>query len=143
MLGHLEAAQADATEARDLARSEGDQAGVAVFAGNLALLHKKRGHYVDALASWQEALAVHRELGNWSSACVTMNNLGNLLRVMGRPEEAVLMLADSLRLCDAYGFASTRPFALVNLAQAHLLAGRADTAEALALQTVAEVRRSG
>jgi predicted ATPase/DNA-binding SARP family transcriptional activator len=143
MLGHLDAAQAEATEARDLARSDGDQAGVAVFAGNLALLHKKRGHYADALASWQEALAVHREVGNWSSACVTMNNLGNLLRVMGRPEEAVLVLAESLRLCDAYGFASTRPFALVNLAQAHMLAGRADTAETLALQTVAEVRRSG
>jgi predicted ATPase/DNA-binding SARP family transcriptional activator len=143
MLGHLDAAEASATEARDLARSDGDRAGVAVFEGTLALLHKRRGQYGEALRCWQQALAVHREVGNWSSVCMTLNNMGNLLRAMGRCEEAVTLLAESLRLCDAYGFASSRPFAMVNLAQAHLLAGRAETAEALALQTVVEVRRSG
>jgi DNA-binding SARP family transcriptional activator/Tfp pilus assembly protein PilF len=143
MLGHLDTAEAAATEARDLAAAEGDHASEAVFAGTLALLHKKRGHYAQAEASWRRALAVHREVGNWSSACVTLNNLGNLLRLMGQADEAVAVLDESLRLCDAYGFSASRPFALINLAQAHLVAGRPEPAEALALQALAEVSRSG
>lgn len=143
MLGRLDEALLAAREAHDLATADGDRAAQAVFAGTMALLHKRRGDYAAAHDIWQTALTVHREVGNWASACVTLSNLGNLLRVLGRLDEAVVVLDESLRLCDAYGFVASRPVALINLAQVHLLAGRAQVAETLAQQALVEARRSG
>lgn len=143
MLGRLDDALLAANEARDIAAADGDRPGLAVFSGNIALLHKKRGDYAAAEAHWRDALAVHREVGNWASASITLNNLGNLLRLRGRHDEAVPLLDEALRLCDAYGFAASRPVALVNLAQVHLSAGRPGTAEPLARQALEEAQRSG
>lgn len=143
MLGRLPEALQVAEEGRALADADGDRAGHAVFGGNLALLHKKLGAFAAAEAAWRDALAVHREVGNWVSAVTTLNNLGNLLRTLQRLDESVALLEESLRLCDAYGFASSRPFALINLALTHLAAGRLDAARALAEQAHAEVQASG
>jgi predicted ATPase/Tfp pilus assembly protein PilF/DNA-binding SARP family transcriptional activator len=143
MLGQLDAALTAATEAHDTAQAAGDHAEQAMFAGTLALLYKKQGRYAEAEACWRGALAVHREVGNWSSAVVTLNNLGNLLRTQGRPDDAVAVLEEALRLSDAYGFASSRPYSLINLALAHMAAGRPAAAEPLAQRALDETRRAG
>jgi tetratricopeptide (TPR) repeat protein len=114
-----------------------------MFAGTLALLRKDMGDFAAAERGWREALAIHREVGNWRSAANVLNNLGNTLRLFKRYEEASAMLDEGLRLCDEHGFASTRPFLLINLAQVHADAGRLAAATTFAQSALEEVRRSG
>lgn len=131
------------TEAAEIAHAEHDAAGEAVFRANLAMLAKRVGDYAAAEAGWRQALALHREVGNWRSAVNVLANLGNLLRIVGRLDEAQALLEEGLRLCDEHGFTSTRPFLLINIAQVHAQARRLAPARSLAEQALADVRRHG
>lgn len=130
-------------EAAALAQADGDSAGEAVFSANIGLTDKRAGDYAAAAAAWQRSLALHRELGNWRSAVNVLSNLGNLLRIEGRFDEAQPLIEEGLRLCDEHGFASTRPFLLINLARLHADAGRSEAAGQLAQATLDDLRSGG
>jgi len=128
-------------EAAGMAAADGDAAGEAVFSANVALADKRAGHFAAAAAAWQRSLALHREVGNWRSAVNVLNNLGNLLRIESRYTDALPLIEEGLRLCDEHGFASTRPFLLINLARLHADAGRGATAAELARQVLDDLGR--
>lgn len=139
MQGRTTEARAHFEEAAAIAAADGDAAGEAVFRANLALADKRVGHYAAAALAWQRSLALHREVGNWRSAVNVLSNLGNLLRIEGKLEEAKPLLEEGLRLCDEHGYVSTRLFLLVNLARLHADAGRDDDARRLAEATLADL----
>jgi len=136
-------ARAHFDEAAALAVADGDSAGEAVFRANIALTDKRVGDYAAAIAGWQRSLVLHRELGNWRSAVNVLSNLGNLLRFEGRFDEAQPLIEEGLRLCDEHGFASMRPFLLINLARLHADAGRSDAAAQLAQATLDDLHSGG
>lgn len=130
-------------EAATRAADDGDSAGEAVFSANIGLVDKRVGDYAAAIRAWRRSLGLHRELGNWRSAVNVLNNLGNLLRIEGRFDEAQPLIEEGLRLCDEHGFASTRPFLLINLARLHADAGHDEAAAQLAQATLEDQARSG
>lgn len=125
-------------EAATRAAAEGNGAGEAVFSANIGLVDKRVGDYAAAIRAWRRSLGLHRELGNWRSAVTVLNNLGNLLRIEGRFDEAQPLMEEGLRLCDEHGFTSTRSFLLINLARLHADAGRDTAAAQLAQATLEE-----
>ncbi len=143
MQGRTAEARAQFEEAAAIAAQDGDVAGEAVFSANVALADKRAGAYAAATVAWQRSLALHRELGNWRSAVNVMNNLGNLWRIEGRFDAAQPLIEEGLRLCDEHGFASTRPFLMINLARLHADAGRDASAAQWAAATLEDLRRSG
>lgn len=63
-------------------------------------------------------------LGHEADMAKTYNNLGNLLRVMGRSEESERMLNEGLRLARRLGLGQIEPFLLYNLGQLAFGSGR-------------------
>ena len=101
------------------ARADGDVDGEATFLANSALVEKARGNFGQALALTEQALAVHRLRNTAVSIHTTLNNLGNLLRVLQRPRDALAVLGEALATVAAAGLGTTLPFVLSNLALAH------------------------
>ena len=101
------------------ARSDGDIDGEAMFLGNASLVEKARGDFAQALAFCEQALAVHRVRNNQVSIQITLNNLGNLLRALQRPHDAVRVLNEALTTVGSSNRGGTKSFVLCNLSFAH------------------------
>ena len=106
-------------EAIQEARADGDVEGEAMFLGNAALVEKAKGDLATALVLTERALAVHRARNNDVSVRVTLNNLGNLLRALQRPRDALAVLNEALATMSESDLSSTRAFVLCNLALAY------------------------
>jgi len=130
-------------EALDMARADGSRGAQAAASAGVALVRIRQGDNDAAETLWREALALHRDLGNWTAAVRIHNNLGYLLAETGRFDEAQLLLDEGLRLCDTVGIAALRPGLLVNLSLLHLKAGRPQAALAFAELAEPESRHSG
>lgn len=130
-------------QAHRRAVTDGDRPGEAVFLGNLALIDKKRGRFVDAEQRWHAALALHRQVGNLRSVCTVLLNLANVAAELGRPDDAQRWLHESLAQCEAAGFSALRPAILITLAKLHLHCARRSQAEQLSSLALPEARRAG
>lgn len=130
-------------EALDMARADGNRPAQAAASAGVALVRLRQRDNGAAEALWREALALHRDLGNWTAAVRIHNNLGYLLAETGRFDEAQQLLDEGLRLCDTVGIAALRPGLLVNLSLLHLKAGRPQAAMTFAELAAPESRNSG
>jgi predicted ATPase/DNA-binding SARP family transcriptional activator len=101
------------------ARADGDVEGEAMFLANAALVEKAKGNFANALVLTEQALAVHRVRNNQVSIRMALNNLGNLLRALQRPRDAVVVLNEALATIGESDLDPTRAFVLCNLALAH------------------------
>ena len=137
-LGRYAEAEQCAHDALLRCRAAGVEREVAAHANTCAILAKRRGDLAGASALYAEAIAIHRRSANQRSLATCLNNLGNVQRALAEPAAAQACFEESLRVADQHGIASTRAFALVNLAIVHLHSGRAELALSYAQRASAE-----
>jgi tetratricopeptide (TPR) repeat protein len=61
------------------------------------------GEHEAALARYQQALVLHREIDNRDGECFTWDNLGNIYHRLGRHSQAVACYRHSIRLFRELG----------------------------------------
>jgi DNA-binding CsgD family transcriptional regulator len=127
-------AQAEAAfyEAIDLARESGQEGEVAMSLSRLAWLEAREGKEDHCRAHASEALELSRSLGLGLSEVWALNALGDLELGRGRPEEAVLRYEQQVASLEARGIKDVDLWPGPELVEAHLRAGRGDTASELA-----------
>jgi tetratricopeptide (TPR) repeat protein len=81
--------------------------------------------YPAAAESLEEALAIHRGIGDRNGQAGTLNELGALYRIRGDPAEATACHEQALALAREIGSRWHEANALAGLARAGLAAGRA------------------
>ncbi|MBI5864027.1 MAG: tetratricopeptide repeat protein [Planctomycetes bacterium] len=100
-------------KALDLLRRLGDVVGEAPSAAKLALLEEKLGQYERALATHQRTLAASQAMGSRRAQATAHLFIGQCLRQLQRPEEAITSLKSCIELADAEG----KPLARIALAE--------------------------
>ncbi len=90
---------------------------------NLALVHKRLGHYDEALRLSLESLALHRRIGHGAGIALCLNNLGSLHLSRDEPAAAQVPLREALALCERDGLGNTLALVHANLSQAAMRLG--------------------
>lgn len=129
MAMRLDAAQAAFEQGLASAVADDERRGRAVFAANLALVATARGDYAAAERAHRDAIAADLAAGDWRGATTCKNNLGNLLRHLGRLDECEAVAQECLRLTHEHALDTQRPFALIGLALLRHAQGRLADAE--------------
>lgn len=124
-----------------LFRALGDRAGEAEVLGNLGLLYyKSMGSAKEALLFDETALAIFEDLGETGQQAVLLNNLGQISLDIGRPDDAIAWLEQSLRITSSSAnVVNAQLLALSSLGQAHYYRGETR----LALDFLRRARESG
>ena len=104
---------------------------------NLGYALQQQGRHDQALAQYQQALALRRTAGNAQNTLVAGYMVAYSLRLQGRSEEALVMQQQLLRDSEALGAAD--PYVLDELALLHRARGDAAQADAAA-ERAARVR---
>ena len=142
--GRLDEAEPLLREAERSSRATGGAADIAESMMETALLDARRGNVERALAKLEEARRLHESSGNRSATLLVDARVAEALELGGDYDRAAEIAARTLaRAVDDENSALVRPVLNRVLGQAHLLAGRLDSArEALEL-AVAEANRVG
>jgi len=111
--------------------------------GLIGVALKNLGRYEEALAHYDEALALNRAHGRLSVEAGSLMRPANLLRNMGRLAEAQSLLQEGLAVVRAAGAVAEEPYFLVNLALVHESLGDFDAAFAWSQQAVPSARQHG
>jgi tetratricopeptide (TPR) repeat protein len=121
-------------------RELGDGFGLAVGLGNLGNLLLRRGEHTRAREAAGEARASFERLGYRVGVMVTLSNIGLAVLFEGRPDEALGVFRDGLRLAHELGNSEGVIYALVSAAAALAALGGAEEAATLlgAAQAAAE-----
>lgn len=110
MRGYWDEAIQRGEQAVAAAYANKDEASVAAFAGNVAIIRQKRGEYDEAKQAYSQAVAAFRKLGNETNVAIGLHLLAMLAQEQGEPEEARQLYNESLeirkRLGDQRGIAS-------------------------------------
>ena len=130
-------------QALKLALADNDENGIATFNSGIAMCEKARGAYERALPRYEQALAIWRKQGDQLGLANALNNLGNVHRACERWEAAMRYFDEGLAVCDAHGFASTRPFLLINQAITCLELKQIERSHRLSLQARTEAHEHG
>lgn len=109
----------------------------------IALVDKAEGDYAAALRRYEQAAQLLRAAGRLHAHLYLLNNLGNLLRLLGRLPEARQVLHEGLQLARAHGQLEDEPFLLTNIALVHEAAGDFDAAHPWAERAVASATEHG
>jgi DNA-binding SARP family transcriptional activator/tetratricopeptide (TPR) repeat protein len=109
----------------------------------LGLAEKSVGRYDEALECYREAMALLRAEGLEGHDLSHFIRLGNLLRTMGRTDEALALLGEGLSIARRTHQPTEEPFLLTNLALAHEMRGDVAAAAAVADKAVESARRFG
>lgn len=104
-------------------RSEGRLQKIAGTLDNLALVHKRLGHYDEALRLSLESLEQHRRIGHRPGIALCLNNLGSLYMSRDEPAAAQGPLREALALCERDGLDNTAALVQANLSQAAMRLG--------------------
>ena len=118
-LGRYEEAEQQAHEGLRRARQTLSEQDIASLANTCAILAKMRGDFAQAVALYEEANALNRHSLNHRALAMGLNNLGNVFLAQGDLAQAQRCLEECLRTAERHGIASSRAFALINLAQVH------------------------
>jgi len=94
----------------------------------------------EARALFEQSLAIHRELGNRPSECITLGNLAGLVRVQGRMEEASALFRQAIITAREIGDRRSEGIGLSNLATVSLEQDRVDEARTLLQQALVIAR---
>ena len=88
-----------------------NEAAIARFAHNMAIIFQQRGELDEALRLYNESLGINKSLGDQMSIAITLHELGRLAQAQGELEEARRLYSESLeikkRLGNQSGIAST------------------------------------
>ncbi|WP_425259151.1 ATP-binding protein [Rubrivivax sp. RP6-9] len=122
------------------ARAAGDRLREAHGLTSRAMLDKERGRHEEALHGYEAARALFHALGDTVHLVTLLNNLGNLLRMMGRCREAIAALEEGLHWSRHHGMRADDPFLLTNLALVYEDLGHAGEAVATAARALASGR---
>jgi tetratricopeptide (TPR) repeat protein len=143
-LGRYQQAQDHYLRALELRRAAADEAGAAYESFSLGRVYSHQGRYAAALAAMDEALETFRrleEIGPWYVE--TLAGRGNALALLGRFDEAALVLEEALgrarELGDSLLVAQTLAFA----ADREFYAGSSAAAEPLYRQAVEAATAAG
>jgi tetratricopeptide (TPR) repeat protein len=107
----------------------------------LALVEVRR--FEEAIAAYQNAVAIFREAGDRHSEGSALSNLGRALAEMRRLDEAIAALQDAAAIFREAGDRHSEGMALVNLGNALRMAGRVEEAIAALQDGVAISREAG
>ncbi|RMI28756.1 BTAD domain-containing putative transcriptional regulator [Streptomyces triticirhizae] len=110
---------------------------------NLGVAHGRRGELDAAVAEFEASLALVSPDGPWPLRRAPMVNVSRCLKEMGRPDEALGILARVLELCREHEDLIHIPNALTGLADLSLLTGREAEARAHAVDGLALAREHG
>ncbi len=141
--GELPQARVQAEQAMALALGLGDRVAEGRLWRQLALIDKAEGRYDVALAGYQEALVLLERSDDPLSATSVQNNIGNLLRSLGRGDEARGVLLAALARARRHELRQIEPFLLTNLAFIDEDASRPVAALETLHQAVEVARRHG
>jgi tetratricopeptide (TPR) repeat protein len=110
-LGMLAVSAQDPSTAHDrftmslaICETLGDMQGIAVARNNLGQLERSRGDFVHAIEHLQIASVVAGQLELAHIHAQSLSNLGSVLTLAGRTEEALVALDDAESMCESYGF---------------------------------------
>lgn len=132
-----QAAREDVERALELAEGLDDPRAAAQVYFQASLIAEREGHWVLARTYAERARARYEELADRENVGRLLNNLGGLTYLLGRPDEAIEYLKDSLRiLLDTAGEAQTA-YVITSLAEVYLGTGKPVEAEREARRAVA------
>ena len=118
-------------EARALRPRLRDQRAMAYLLDIEGVLALQGGDPVLALARWQEAVTLHRELGNQLGAAFILANLGLLTARMGERESAGSWLVECLRLSHHLDYKLIIMYGLIGMGELAAATGRIQRAARL------------
>jgi len=104
-------------EARSLQPRLRDRRAMAYLLDIEGVLALQSGDPALALARWQEAVALHRELGNQLGAAFILSNLGLLTARLGQIERARSWLVECLRLTSHLDYKLILMYCLIGMGQ--------------------------
>jgi non-specific serine/threonine protein kinase len=110
--------------------------------GRGALAYKRR-QYGDAIAAFEEALAIFRELGDGTGAGACLANLATALQDSGELDRAMALHHEALALRQAVGDDVGAATTLSNIGVLHYLKGELDEASALLEESLDRYRTLG
>jgi tetratricopeptide (TPR) repeat protein len=111
--------------------------------GNLAITHHEQGRPAEALAHYEAALAIEREIGSRRDEAITLCNLADLLAGQGRTERARATFAAALALLRELGDRDTEAVTLGQLGSFELGQGLVEEAVATLHAALALTRETG
>jgi predicted ATPase/DNA-binding SARP family transcriptional activator len=143
VVGELEAATRDMTDALDLFRTIGDERAIAHALGRLGNLATAEGDFAVARERLEACLAIRRRIGDSRGTGLAQGNLGNLAVAEGDPQRARILLEESAagfrRRGDMWGYGA----ALGNLASLAIAEGDLGRARRSLEESVAVNRTTG
>ena len=126
------AAREDVERALELAEGLNDRRAAAQVYFQASLVAEREGHWVLARSYAERARAYYEELADRENVGRLLNNLGGLTYLLGRPEEAIAYLQDSLRVLLDEGVDEEAAHVLTSLAEIYVDTERPVEAEAQA-----------
>jgi predicted ATPase len=113
----LDRAAALYEEAVPLFRSQGKLSRVAASLGNLGTIAHMRGDHATAVRYYAEAIDAAREAGDEDGAAVNLHNLGRSELALGRAEQGLEALRESLAIARRLGYREVIAYCLAGLAE--------------------------
>ncbi len=124
-----QAAREDVERALELARALSDPRTAANSYFQASLVAEREGHWVLARTYAEHAKAYYEEIADRKNVGRLLNNLGGLTYSLGRPDQAIAYLKESLRVLLAEGSDDDAAHVVCSLAEIHLGTGEPLLAE--------------
>jgi tetratricopeptide (TPR) repeat protein len=124
-----QAAREDVARALELVERLTDRRAAAQVYFQASLVAEREGHWVQARGYAERARAYYEELADRENVGRLLNNLGGLTYLLGRPDDAIAYLKDSLRVLLEEGIDEEAAHVITSLAEVYLGTGRPEEAE--------------
>jgi tetratricopeptide (TPR) repeat protein len=124
-----EAAREDVERALELVEGLSDKRAAAQVYFQASLVAEREGHWVLARSYAERARAYYEELADRENVGRLLNNLGGLTYLLGKPDEAIAYLQDSLRVLLDEGIDEEAAHVITSLAEIYVDTGRPAEAE--------------
>lgn len=124
-----QAAREDVERALELAEGLSDRRAAAQVYFQASLVAEREGHWALARTYAERARTYYEELADRENVGRLLNNLGGLTYLLGRPEEAIAYLKDSLRVLLDEGIDEEAAHVITSLAEIYVDTGRPLEAE--------------
>jgi tetratricopeptide (TPR) repeat protein/DNA-binding XRE family transcriptional regulator len=131
-----EAAREDVEHALELAESLQDTKALGEAYFQASLIAERDGHWILARTYAERAKSQYEELSDRIAVGRLLNNLGGLDFLLGKPEQAIDRLKQSIKIAFEVGDEQEAATAVSSLAQVHLRTGDPATAEEQARQAL-------
>ena len=115
-----QAAREDVERALELAEGLNDRRAAAQVYFQASLVAEREGHWVLARSYAERARAYYEELADRENVGRLLNNLGGLTYLLGRPDEAIAYLQDSLRVLLDEGIDAEAAHVITSLAEIYV-----------------------